>query len=200
MRSLIAVGAVAMVLAAGCSSESSSEPEAPGQGPSTSKPLPSDVSEVDEDEFGDQRALHDLAPGDPGSVGCTTREDCDIEFVVESVGPIACDAYGMTSDQQVVRVAIEAQARKENAYPGALQVFNLGSWTALTDDGYTLRSLEMATSCAGADSSLLGYGINPGEKVRNNIDFLVPANVEKIRLQPMDLEGGGWSWEIAEQE
>lgn len=198
MRSLVGVGVVAGILVAGCSLGSESEPVAPGQNPSTSQPLPSNVSEVDEDEFGDQRALHELAAGDTGSVGCTTREDCDIEFVVESVSPIDCDAYGITSDEQVVRVVIDVTARKENAYPGALQVFNLGSWTALTDDGYTLRSLELASSCAGADSSLLGYGINPGEKVRNSIDFLVPANVEKVRLQPMDLEGGGWSWDITE--
>lgn len=197
MRSLAAVGVLAVVLVAGCSSGSG--PESPGQDPAASKPLPSDVSEVDESEFGNQRVLHELAVGESGSVGCTTREDCDIEFVVESVSPIDCDAYGMTSDQQVVRVVIEAEARRDNAYPGALQVFNLGSWTALTDDGYTLRSLNMASGCDGADTSLLAYGINPGEKVRNSIDFLIPDNVEKVRLQPMDLEGGGWSWDVTDQ-
>ncbi len=61
-------------------------------------------------------------------------------------------------------------------------LFNLGSWSALTDDGCRLPSLELVSSCGGQDPSLLTYGINPGEKVRNRVDFTVPRNVEKMQL------------------
>ncbi|WP_216695352.1 hypothetical protein [Dietzia psychralcaliphila] len=48
------------------------------------------------------------------------------------------------------------------------------------------------------DTSLLGYCINPGAKVRNRIDFLAPTSVEMIRLEPAALEGGGWNWRVSE--
>lgn len=141
----------------------------------------------------------ELSAGEGGSIGCTTRDDCDIEFDVNSVSRHSCDAYSPVGDSQLVRVEIEARARQEVAFPDALGIFNLGSWSALTDDGYTVRSLDITGMCEGEDSSLLAYGINAGEKVRNTIDFVVPTNAEKIQLQPAALEGGGWNWEITDQ-
>jgi len=143
--------------------------------------------------------MHDREPGEGGLIGCTSREDCDVDFVVDSVAQTDCSAYGLTEDQQVVRVTMEVTVRDEVNYPDALNIFNLGSWSALTDDGYTLRSLDTTSSCEGQDSSLLMYGINPGEKVRNRIDFILPRSAEKLQLQPAALDGGGWRWQIASQ-
>ncbi len=56
----------------------------------------------------------------------------------------------------------------------------------------------MASSCDGQDSSLLMYGINPGEKVRNRVDFMVPRNVSQMQRKPAALEGGGWRWPITD--
>lgn len=136
--------------------------------------------------------------GKGGAIGCTTRDDCDVEFVVNSVKRHSCEAYSPVGDYQLVRVEIEVQTRPEIAYPDALGVFNLGYWSALTDDGYTLRSLEVTANCPASDYSLLMYGVNAGEKVRNTIDFVVPTNVAKMQLQPAALDGGGWNWDITE--
>lgn len=201
MRLVVAVIAAALVLG-GCSS--STEPEA-SQPPSPTNPASSSNTSSaspttsDSDDPPDKTDMLEQPAGRGGAIGCTTRDDCDIEFDVNSVSRHSCDSYSPVGDYQLVRVEIEARARQEIAFPNALDIFNLGSWSALTDDGYTLRSLDITGMCDGEDSSLLAYGINAGEKVRNTIDFVVPTNAEKIQLQPAALEGGGWNWEITDQ-
>ena len=131
------------------------------------------------------------------AIGCTSREDCDVEFVVDAVSTITCpDAFGLTEETRVVRVDIEVEVRDQVNYPDALDVFYLGDWSAVTEDGYTLRALDTVSNCDGQDASLLTYGINAGEKVRNSIDFLLPNDVEKVQLQPHALDGGGWNWPV----
>lgn len=201
MRAVI--GAVAAVVAlAGCSSgpePEASQPMPPTDPASSSTSSSASPTSSDSDDPPAKTDMLEVAAGEGGSIGCTTRDDCDIEFDVNSVSRHSCESYAPESDYELVRVEIEARARQEIAYPDALGVFNLGSWSALTDDGYTLRSLDITGMCEGEDSSLLAYGINAGEKVRNTIDFVVPTNAEKIQLQPAALEGGGWNWEITDQ-
>ncbi|MDJ0424189.1 hypothetical protein QNA14_16835 [Dietzia kunjamensis] len=195
MRTVLAVAVSALFLV-GCSS--SPDPVVSETSESTVTPTRSSTSST-KAQPENRTAMHDREAGEGGFIGCNSREDCDVEFAVDSVARIDCAAYGLTEDQQVVRVAIEVSVRDEVNYPDVLNIFNLGSWSALTDDGYTLRSLETTSGCDGQDSSLLMYGINPGEKVRNRVDFILPRSVEKLQLQPAALEGGGWRWRITDQ-
>lgn len=201
MRAVIGAVAAVVVLA-GCSSgpePEASEPTSPTDPASSSTSSSGSSTSSDSEDPPDKTDMLEVSAGEGGSIGCTTRDDCDIEFDVNSVSRHSCESYSPVGDYQLVRVEIEARARQEIAFPDALGIFNLGSWSALTDDGYTLRSLDITGMCEGEDSSLLAYGINAGEKVRNTVDFVVPTNAEKIQLQPAALEGGGWNWEITDQ-
>lgn len=40
--------------------------------------------------------MHDREAGEGGFIGCNSREDCDVEFAVDSVARIDCAAYGLT--------------------------------------------------------------------------------------------------------
>lgn len=200
MRSVVAVIAVAVVLA-GCSSSRETEVPEPNASSSstTLAPVPAEPTTSDNDEYIGAGEMIEQPAGKGGLIGCTGRDDCDVDFDVHSVTLHSCDSYSPVGGYQLVRVEIDVKTRTEIAYPHALDVFNLGSWSALTDDGYTLRSLDVTANCPGSDYSLLMYGINAGEKVRNTIDFVVPTNVVKMQLQPAALEGGGWNWNITEQ-
>lgn len=196
MRAVVAVIAVAVVLA-GCSSSPEPEASEPTSSSSAASEATSSTA-ADSDEYIGAGEMIEQPPGKGGLVGCNGRDDCDVEFDVDSVTRLSCDDYSPEGDYQLVRVELEARARQEIAHPDALGIFNLGSWSALTDDGYTLRSLDVTANCPGSDYSLLMYGINAGEKVRNTIDFVVPTNVAKMQLQPAALDGGGWNWDITD--
>lgn len=200
MRSVVAVVA-AVMLVSGCSSsteQEASEPASPTSAASSSTKSSPSPTTSDSDEYMGAGEMIEQPAGKGGLIGCTGRDDCDVEFDVNSVSRHSCDSYSPEGDYELVRVEIEARARQEISYPDALDVFNLGSWSALTNDGYTLRSLDVTANCPGSDYSLLMYGINAGEKVRNTIDFVVPTNVAKLQLQPAALDGGGWNWEITD--
>lgn len=142
-------------------------------------------------------AMFERAAGEGGSISCDSPDDCDVEFSVDSVAVTDCELPGgMSGQDQVVYVDIGVQVRDQVHYSDALNIFDLGSWSAITEDGYTLRSLDIASGCDNRDLSLLTYGINAGEKVRNRIDFALPTNIDRIQLQPSELDGGGWSWPV----
>lgn len=195
MRFIHVLTVAVLIGLAGCSQQTTDEPQ--GAADATPGTKSTTDSRTSEEQAPDGTEMIEQSAGEGASIGCNSRDDCDIEFTVNSVASIDCAPPGGGPDQgQVVRVDIEVEVRDQVTYPDALNIFNLGSWSAVTDDGYTLRSLDIASGCDNQDLSLLTYGINAGEKVRNRIDFTLPANVHKIQLQPAALDGGGWSWPV----